>query len=141
MGQHRAALRAKARRAKADYWRKMRPFVVFFAGWLAAINRARVKRAGEALGGYIRDRLNERSFAEMILPRVDVDLEALDRILRPPSMNLADDEVVEYEIDENDVVTLWITKDYGHGDSRLHAMMDKETFEALRNEPNGNEGP
>jgi len=139
--QHRAALRAKARRAKVDYWRKMRPLIVFFACVGSVHRRARVTRIGRLFGGYILERLEQKSFAEMILPKIELD--AIERILHLPGVPLADDEYIEYEIDENDVVTIWITTE--SGDSRVYASMDKETFEALRsyqriNEPEIQEG-
>ena len=111
--------------------------VVFFAGWLAAVNRARIKRIGDLFGGFIRERLNQPSFAELILPKIELD--AVERILRLPGVQLADDEYTEYEIDDNNVVTIWITNE--SGESRIYALMDKETFEALRNEQHGTEAP
>lgn len=73
--QHRAALRAKARRAKADYWRKMRPLIVFFAYVGSVHRRARITRLGRLLGGFIRERLNQESFIDKILPVVSEEHE------------------------------------------------------------------
>lgn len=73
MGQHRAALRAKARRQKNDYWKKMRPFVVFMACFFARIRAARFRRIASLFGGYIRERLQQKSFLEQILLPVVVE--------------------------------------------------------------------
>jgi hypothetical protein len=125
MGQHRAALRAKARRAKADYWRKMRPFVVFLAGVITAVRRARRKRLSDLFGGLLRDRLNQPSFAELILPVVHpVDpahLPALD--LKP-----REGEIIEYA-SAGGYTTIYRTKGER---SFLIAEMDTDTFNELR---------
>jgi hypothetical protein len=123
MGHHRAALRAKARRQKTDYWRKMRPFVVFLAGVITAVRRARRKRLADLFSGLLRERLNEPSFADLILP-----------ILHPLNAEQANvlgilprpDEIVEYAFGA--LTTVHRTKGER---SYIYASMDATTFTEL----------
>lgn len=129
MGQHRAALRAKARRQKIDYWRKMRPFVVFMAGVLSSARRASILRIGRLFGGYIRERLNQPSFAELIFPVLHpVDPAHLSALGIQPRPG----EIVE-QATSGGTTTIHRTKGER---SYLYASMDADTYDQLRNVPN-----
>lgn len=57
-------------------------------------------------------------------------MEAIRTLIDNWETDWAYNDIVEYDIDQNNVVSLWTVAE--NGERRLYAMMDKETFEFLR---------
>jgi hypothetical protein len=67
VGTYKTAIRAKRKRARDDYWRKMRPVIAFLAALGAHVGRAKLRRIGRAMGEYLRDRMRQPSMFELLL--------------------------------------------------------------------------
>lgn len=67
MGQHRAARRAKARRARVEYWRKMRRTIAVFAAAMSAVQRARRRRLVRLIADNLSFRMSQMSFYASVL--------------------------------------------------------------------------
>lgn len=141
--QHRAALRAKARRSNAERRKLLWPTIVIIAVAADIQRRARHARLMEAarlMGQHLRSRLFAPSFAEQIFPVVDDDVaDALAFGVVTPGMiertmqqlgplKIGGDEPLSYEIGWDGVVTF-----YADAVPVMH--MDIETFNQIRNEP------